>query len=42
MGHLSTALSFIGSIADDNMIDDLFGEQGDDYLQHGNGDKRKN
>lgn len=39
---LSAALNFIGAIADDNEKDDLFGEQGNDYLHYGNGDKRKN
>ena len=40
--HLTAALSFIGTITDDNEKDDLFGEDGNDYLHYGNGDKRKN
>lgn len=39
---LTTALNFVGTVTDDNERDDLFGEQGDDYLHYGNGDKRKN
>ncbi len=39
---LTMALNFIGAITDDNEKDDLFGEQGNDFLHHGNGDKRKN
>ncbi len=40
--HLTAALSFIGTVTDDNEKDDLFGEDGNDYLHYGNGDKRKN
>jgi hypothetical protein len=41
-GGLNSALSLFGTIVDDNEKDDLFGEEGDDYLHFGNGDKRKN
>ena len=39
---LTSALKHIGHVTDDDEKDDLFGEQGNDYLHYGNGDKRKN
>jgi len=41
INDLNGALGWIGTVTDDNTRDDLFGDQGNDYLQTGNGDKRK-